>query len=126
MGGTNTSQTVHTNQTIACVMSEGKEQGNRVQISAKDDAPSLGFYVTLARKLLATNDEVELSGIGTAMNSVVSVAEIMSSSCVAEKTRVRTSTHESEEGRGNKRRLQIWIKRGPEYTVPETGKKEED
>lgn len=49
----------------------------RIQVS-REKRP-LHFYVTLSRKFLQTDEMVELSGLGLAVTTVVTVAEILKS-----------------------------------------------
>lgn len=51
---------------------------NRIQVS-REKRP-LYFFISLAKKFLATEDEVELSGLGLAVTTVVTVAEILKNS----------------------------------------------
>ncbi len=48
---------------------------NRIQVS-REKRP-LYFFISLAKKFLVTEDEVELSGLGLAVTTVVTVAEIL-------------------------------------------------
>jgi hypothetical protein len=51
---------------------------NRIQVS-REKRP-LNFFVGLAKKFLVNENEVELSGLGLAVTTVVTVAEILKSS----------------------------------------------
>lgn len=51
---------------------------NRIQVS-REKRP-LNFYIGLAKKFLANEDVVELSGLGMAVTTVVTVAEILKAS----------------------------------------------
>lgn len=50
----------------------------RIQVS-REKRP-LNFFVTLSKKFLTTDDVVELSGLGLAVTTVVTIAEILKSS----------------------------------------------
>jgi Alba len=58
---------------------------NRIQVS-REKRP-LNFFVGLAKKFLVNENEVELSGLGLAVTTVVTVAEILKSSGHVEITR---------------------------------------
>lgn len=51
---------------------------NRIQVS-REKRP-LNFFIGLAKKFLLSEDEVELSGLGLAVTTVVTVAEILKNS----------------------------------------------
>ena len=51
---------------------------NRIQVS-REKRP-LSFFLSLSKKFLMSEDEVELSGLGLAVTTVVTVAEILKNS----------------------------------------------
>jgi len=71
--------------------------------------------------MLTSEEEVELSGLGNAMSTVVNVAEIMKQDDCCEVTKITTSTVSVESHNGKKtaqRRLQIFVKKGTKFTPP--------
>ncbi|KAL2533128.1 Uncharacterized protein Adt_06479 [Abeliophyllum distichum] len=65
---------------------------NRVQVS--NTKKPLFFYVSLAKRYMQQYDEVELSALGMAISTVVSVAEILKNNGFAIEKKVMTSTVE--------------------------------
>lgn len=89
---------------------------NRIQVS-REKRP-LNFFVGLAKKFLVNEDEVEVSGLGLAVTTVVTVVEILRNSGHVEITRISTSLVDTAgEGRGGvpKAKIQIWIRKGPKF-----------
>ncbi|KAK1862377.1 hypothetical protein I4F81_004951 [Pyropia yezoensis] len=74
----------------------------------------LNFFIGLAKKFLVNEEEVELSGLGLAVTTVVTVAEILKSSGYVDIVRIETSLVDMrEEGRSTlpKAKIQIWIRK---------------
>jgi len=72
---------------------------NRIQVS--NTTKPLFFYVNLAKRFLAQDEEVELSALGMACATVVTVAEILKNNGLANEKKVMTSTIEiRDETRG--------------------------
>jgi len=72
---------------------------NRIQVS--NTKKPLFFYVNLAKRFLAQYEEVELSALGMACATVVTVAEILKNNGLANEKKVMTSTIEiRDETRG--------------------------
>mmetsp|Transcript_41529 Transcript_41529/g.163409 ORF Transcript_41529/g.163409 Transcript_41529/m.163409 type:complete len:144 (-) Transcript_41529:52-483(-) len=90
---------------------------NRVQVS-KDSHP-LNFYVNLAEKLLHDEEEVELSGLGMAVSTTVTIAGILKNSGHVEVAKIETSLVGEKKPRGSKRywkpKIQIWIKKTEKF-----------
>ncbi|GLJ18868.1 hypothetical protein SUGI_0337160 [Cryptomeria japonica] len=63
---------------------------NRIQVS--NTKKPLFFYVNLAKRYLQQHDEVELSALGMAIATVVTVAEILKNNGLAIEKRILTST----------------------------------
>ncbi|KAL8498814.1 hypothetical protein ACS0TY_021955 [Phlomoides rotata] len=63
---------------------------NRIQVSSSKK--SLFFYVNLSKRYLQQYDEVELSGLGMAISTVVSIAEILKNNGFAVEKNIRTLT----------------------------------
>mmetsp|Transcript_21898 Transcript_21898/g.48090 ORF Transcript_21898/g.48090 Transcript_21898/m.48090 type:complete len:126 (+) Transcript_21898:110-487(+) len=63
---------------------------NRIQVS--NTKKPLFFYVNLAKRFLQQHDEVELSALGLAIATVVTVAEILKNNGLVVEKRLRTCT----------------------------------
>jgi len=68
---------------------------NRIQVS--NTKKPLFFYVNLAKRYLQQHDEVELSALGMAIATVVTVAEILKNNGLAIEKRIMTSTVEMKD-----------------------------
>eukprot|EP00252_Welwitschia_mirabilis_P017786 TRINITY_DN394_c0_g2_i1.p1 TRINITY_DN394_c0_g2~~TRINITY_DN394_c0_g2_i1.p1 ORF type:complete len:135 (+),score=36.34 TRINITY_DN394_c0_g2_i1:267-671(+) len=66
------------------------QKKNRIQVS--NTKQPLFFYVNLAKRYLKNHDEVELSGLGMAIATVVTVAEILKNNGLAVEKKIMTST----------------------------------
>ncbi|CAA3030980.1 DNA RNA-binding Alba [Olea europaea subsp. europaea] len=74
---------------------------NRIQVS--NTKRPLFFYVGLAKRYMQQYNEVELSALGMAISTVVSVAEILKDNGFAIEKKIMTSTVEiKDEMRGRK------------------------
>ncbi|CAK9158453.1 unnamed protein product [Ilex paraguariensis] len=72
---------------------------NRIQVS--NTKKPLFFYVNLAKRYMQQHDEVELSALGMAIATVVTVAEILKNNGLAVEKKVITSSVDmSDESRG--------------------------
>jgi len=84
-------------------------QENRIQVS--NTKKPLFFYVNLAKRFLQQHDEVELSALGLAIATVVTVAEILKNNGLVVQKRIHTSTvemHNEENDRAvQKAKMQI-------------------
>ncbi|CAA0824427.1 Uncharacterized protein SHERM_21373 [Striga hermonthica] len=75
------------------------QKKNRIQVS--NTKKPLFFYVNLTKKYMQDNNEVELSALGMAISTVVSIAEILKNSGFAVEKKITTSTVEiRDESRG--------------------------
>ncbi|KAK1315146.1 Uncharacterized protein QJS10_CPA06g01878 [Acorus calamus] len=63
---------------------------NRIQVS--NTKKPLFFYVNLAKKYMQQHDEIELSALGMAISTVVTVSEILKKSGLATEKKILTST----------------------------------
>ncbi|XP_057776432.1 uncharacterized protein At2g34160-like [Salvia miltiorrhiza] len=63
---------------------------NRIQVS--NSKKSLFFYVNLSKRYLQQYNDVELSGLGMAISTVVSIAEILKNNGFAIEKKIRTLT----------------------------------
>ncbi|OEL26541.1 Uncharacterized protein BAE44_0012439 [Dichanthelium oligosanthes] len=75
------------------------DTGNRIQVSSSKKP--LFFYVNLAKRYMQQHGSVELSALGLAISTVVTIAEILKNNGLAVEKKIRTSTVEiSDEMRG--------------------------
>eukprot|EP00270_Netrium_digitus_P008709 TRINITY_DN2614_c0_g1_i5.p1 TRINITY_DN2614_c0_g1~~TRINITY_DN2614_c0_g1_i5.p1 ORF type:complete len:137 (+),score=28.85 TRINITY_DN2614_c0_g1_i5:209-619(+) len=79
----------------------GMSRRNRIQVSTKKQ---LFFYVNLSKRLLQQYEEVELSALGLAIATAVTVAEILKNNGLAVEKRIFTSTMDM---RDNARRRSV-------------------
>ena len=95
---------------------QNKQDDNKIQVSATKQ--SLSFYVYLSKKFLKNNDEIELSGLGGAINTVVSCAEIMKNQKLATISKIQTSSV-SVSGKNDqsfqKAKIQVYLKKTAEF-----------
>ncbi|VAH83918.1 unnamed protein product [Triticum turgidum subsp. durum] len=63
---------------------------NRIQVST--NKKPLYFYVNLAKRYMQNYDEVELSALGMAIGTVVTVSEILKNNGLATEKKILTST----------------------------------
>ncbi|CAA2987244.1 uncharacterized protein At2g34160-like [Olea europaea var. sylvestris] len=72
---------------------------NRIQVS--NTKKPLFFYVNLAKRYMQQYNEVELSALGMAISTVVSIAEILKNNGFAVEKKIMTSTVEiKDDSRG--------------------------
>ncbi|KAK7269179.1 hypothetical protein RIF29_21896 [Crotalaria pallida] len=69
---------------------ENQHKKNRIQVS--NTKKPLFFYVNLAKRYIQQHNEVELSALGMAITTVVTIAEILKNNGLATEKRVLTST----------------------------------
>ncbi|KAK6911366.1 DNA/RNA-binding protein Alba-like [Dillenia turbinata] len=67
-----------------------QKKSNRIQVS--NTKKPLFFYVNLAKRYIQQHDEVELSALGMAITTVVTIAEILKNNGLATEKKVSTST----------------------------------
>ncbi|KAG1358622.1 hypothetical protein COCNU_08G000680 [Cocos nucifera] len=72
----------------AGVVAPGKK--NRIQVSTHKKP--LYFYVNLAKRYMQQHNEIELSALGMAIGTVVTVAEILKNNGLATEKKILTST----------------------------------
>lgn len=92
------------------------EKGNVIQVSSQKRP--LFFYVRLAKRILQNEETADLSGLGTAINTVVNCAEILKNQGVVEITKIETSTAQVGKGNSsqfNKAKIQISLKKSPKF-----------
>ncbi|KAF5462823.1 hypothetical protein F2P56_018799 [Juglans regia] len=66
------------------------QKKNRIQVS--NTKKPLFFYVNLAKRYIQQHNEVELSALGMAITTVVTIAEILKNNGLATQKKVCTST----------------------------------
>ncbi|GMI65201.1 hypothetical protein HRI_000189400 [Hibiscus trionum] len=66
------------------------QKKNRIQVS--NTKKPLFFYVNLAKRYIQQHNEVELSALGMAITTVVTIAEILKNNGLAIEKKVSTST----------------------------------
>eukprot|EP00243_Klebsormidium_subtile_P004487 TRINITY_DN18482_c0_g1_i1.p1 TRINITY_DN18482_c0_g1~~TRINITY_DN18482_c0_g1_i1.p1 ORF type:complete len:135 (-),score=36.66 TRINITY_DN18482_c0_g1_i1:411-815(-) len=90
---------------------------NRIQVS--NTKRPLFFYVNLAKRFMAQHGEVELSALGMAIATVVTVAEILKNSGLAVEKQIITSTVDMrDESRGRpiqKAKLEIVLEKSERF-----------
>ncbi|KAK4481196.1 hypothetical protein RD792_012078 [Penstemon davidsonii] len=80
-------------------IAQDTQKKNRIQVS--NTKKPLFFYVNLAKRYMQQHEEVELSALGMAISTVVSVAEILKNNGFAVEKKITTSTVEiRDESRG--------------------------
>ncbi|XP_009630719.1 uncharacterized protein At2g34160-like [Nicotiana tabacum] len=77
-------------QAQAANNNEAPKKSNRIQVS--NTKKPLFFYVNLAKRYMQQHTEVELSALGMAITTVVTVAEILKNGGFATEKKVLTST----------------------------------
>ncbi|KAJ4826576.1 hypothetical protein Tsubulata_008525 [Turnera subulata] len=73
---------------------------NRIQVS--NTKKPLFFYVNLAKRYMQQHNEVELSALGMAIATVVTVAEILKNNGLALEKKIMTSTVDMREENGGR------------------------
>lgn len=94
----------------------GPPQCRRIQVS-REKRP-LNFFVTLSKKFLQTDDVIELSGLGLAVTTVVTIAEILKTAGLVVLEHIETSLvepHPDGHSSAPKAKIQIWIRKTPEF-----------
>ncbi|KAJ0987908.1 hypothetical protein J5N97_006264 [Dioscorea zingiberensis] len=77
----------------------GDHKKNRIQVS--NTKKPLFFYVNLAKRYMQQHNEVELSALGMAIATVVTIAEILKNNGLAVEKKITTSTVDmKDEARG--------------------------
>ncbi|KAL2525685.1 Uncharacterized protein Adt_10739 [Abeliophyllum distichum] len=72
------------------ISSSESQKKNRIQVS--NTKKSLFFYVNLSKRYMQQYNEVELCGLGMAISTVVSIAEILKNNGFAVEKKIRTLT----------------------------------
>ncbi|XP_072148715.1 uncharacterized protein At2g34160 [Setaria viridis] len=77
--------------------------GNRIQVSSSKKP--LFFYVNLAKKYMQQHGDVELSALGLAISTVVTIAEILKNNGLAVEKKIRALTVQTLSIESIRRRL---------------------
>ncbi|KAJ6813763.1 uncharacterized protein M6B38_368125 [Iris pallida] len=77
------------NSTVAAAV-QAPQKKNRIQVST--NKKPLYFYVNLAKRYMQQHNEIELSALGMAIGTVVTVAEILKNNGLATEKKILTST----------------------------------
>ncbi|XP_042486731.1 uncharacterized protein At2g34160-like [Macadamia integrifolia] len=67
-----------------------RQKKNKIQVS--NTKKPLYFYVNLAKRYMQQHEEVELSALGMAITTVVTIAEILKNNGLASQKKIMTST----------------------------------
>jgi DNA-binding protein len=102
-------------QTQKKTTTPSQEPGNKIQVSNKQK--NISFYVFLAKKYLQKENEVELSGLGNAITTVVSCAEILKNNEYVVINKIQTSSVDVTGRNSNvkKPKIQIFISKAPKF-----------
>eukprot|EP00274_Cyanoptyche_gloeocystis_P001665 CAMPEP_0196662610 /NCGR_PEP_ID=MMETSP1086-20130531/49540_1 /TAXON_ID=77921 /ORGANISM="Cyanoptyche gloeocystis , Strain SAG4.97" /LENGTH=96 /DNA_ID=CAMNT_0041998095 /DNA_START=122 /DNA_END=409 /DNA_ORIENTATION=+ len=74
---------------------DSRPRTNKIQVS--NTKKPLYFYINLAKRFLRTEEEVELSALGNAISTVVTIAEILKENGLVDVTKINTSTVDMNE-----------------------------
>ncbi|KAL5783142.1 hypothetical protein ACOSP7_008171 [Xanthoceras sorbifolium] len=80
--------------------SSSSAKKNRIQVSSTKKP--LFFYVNLAKRYMQQHSEVELSALGMAIATVVTIAEILKNNGLAVEKRITTTTVDMREETGGR------------------------
>lgn len=90
---------------------------NRIQVS--NTKKPLFFYVNLAKRYMQQHNEVELSALGMAIATVVTIAEILKNNGLAVEKKIMTSTVDiKDESRGRpiqKAKIEIMLGKSEKF-----------
>ncbi|GMI92855.1 NVOLVED IN rRNA PROCESSING 7 [Hibiscus trionum] len=86
--------------TAAVDSSASNNKKNRIQVS--NTQKPLFFYVNLAKRYMQQYNEVELSALGMAIATVVTIAEILKNNGLAIEKKIMTSTIDMREESGGR------------------------
>jgi DNA-binding protein len=109
---------------------EKKDDKTKIQVSSQKQ--SLSFYVFLAKKFLQSEETVELSGLGNAINTVVSCAEILKTTGFAVVKKIETSSvqmpsQKESDKTISKAKIQIFVSKATNFEkLMEKEKKEQE
>ncbi|KAL9363408.1 hypothetical protein Peur_046193 [Populus x canadensis] len=84
----------------AAATDSANNKKNRIQVS--NTKKPLFFYVNLAKRYMQQHNEVELSALGMAIATVVTIAEILKNNGLAVEKKIMTSTVDMREETGGR------------------------
>ncbi|KAK1374175.1 Alba domain-containing protein [Heracleum sosnowskyi] len=87
-----TTTTVNGNANAAAAGGKNTETQKKNRIQVSNTKKPLFFYVNLAKRYIQQHNEVELSALGMAITTVVTIAEILKNNGLAIEKKVITST----------------------------------
>eukprot|EP00026_Physarum_polycephalum_P011736 Phypoly_transcript_11978.p1 GENE.Phypoly_transcript_11978~~Phypoly_transcript_11978.p1 ORF type:complete len:117 (+),score=28.61 Phypoly_transcript_11978:444-794(+) len=85
---------------------------NKIKVSS---GRSVFFYVDLATRFLKDQEDVELSGLGYAITTVVTIAEILKNQGIASVKKINTSTMDIKERPVSKAKIEITLIKTPKF-----------
>jgi len=90
-------------------------KSNKIQVS--NNKQPIRFYVNLAKKMLKNGEsEVELSGLGNAINTVVTCVEILKNAKLVEVKKIETnSVQVGNNARRLKPKLQVFVVKSKDF-----------
>jgi len=89
-----------------------EEDRNKIKVAT---GRSVFFYVDLATRFLKDQEEVELSGLGFAITTVVTIAEILKTQGIASVKKLGTSTMDTQDRPSGKAKIQITLVKTPKF-----------
>ncbi|XP_039048922.1 uncharacterized protein At2g34160-like [Hibiscus syriacus] len=123
-------------EAVAAIGGLEAHKKNRIQVSNTKNP--LFFYVNLAKRYIQQHNEVELSALGMAITTVVTIAEILKNNGLAIEKKVSTSTvsmKDKNKGRvGLKAKIEIVLGKSDKFDLlmnasnvaPETNSKNKE
>ncbi|XP_075642161.1 uncharacterized protein At2g34160-like [Castanea sativa] len=81
-------------------ITDSSNKKNRIQVS--NTKKPLFFYVNLAKRYMQQHNDVELSALGMAIATVVTIAEILKNNGLAVEKKIMTSTVDMREDAGGR------------------------
>eukprot|EP01126_Amoeba_proteus_P001767 TRINITY_DN1053_c0_g1_i1.p1 TRINITY_DN1053_c0_g1~~TRINITY_DN1053_c0_g1_i1.p1 ORF type:complete len:150 (-),score=38.31 TRINITY_DN1053_c0_g1_i1:140-589(-) len=100
---------------------EGAPPSDSIKVS---NNRSLFFYVDLATKFLLSHETVDISGLGGAIPTVVTIAEILKNQDVAKITSITTSLTTLQEHTSPKPKMEIKIQKSDQFEAVYKQKKQ--
>ncbi|CAH2044587.1 unnamed protein product [Thlaspi arvense] len=96
---------------VSATTAEESQKKNRIQVS--NTKKPLFFYVNLAKRYIQQHNEVELSALGMAITTVVTISEILKNNGLAKEKKVLTSTVGMKDE--NKGRIEIVLGKSDKF-----------
>ncbi|KAJ0253840.1 hypothetical protein HA466_0114510 [Hirschfeldia incana] len=100
-----------TNLIVSATTAVETQKKNRIQVS--NTKKPLFFYVNLAKRYIQQHNEVELSALGMAITTVVTISEILKNNGLATEKKVLTSTVGMKDE--NKGRIEIVLGKSDKF-----------